>query len=401
MRFAKVGYEMIKLKKYYKVREMKKISLVLLSLLSLTACNSGSSSSSGGGSTYPSNPTNTLPSGFECLPSSLPSLNSATNSVKIAYGGNCQVANVSNTSVRASLESMAVALTNASGGRYCTGTPLSYDPTTGVAYVLSAAHCVVGNSKAANQPITAGNIVTFSSNNNYINQTLNATNGSEPTGTITAVYVPSQYCQVPAFVYDSDSGSYLCGNLSAQNGDFALVKVNIGSGKSFALNSQVQLATSAIQPEYPSYIMALGYGKTNTNNFNTSLFYITYEYFATNSYQGNTGETVIMNGYSPYGSNAYYSIICGGDSGGGDFYWANNTWNLIGVHSYGSSTCGQASTSYTYVNLLTPGANDVSADVRPFASQLSNIMAADKAAGGCNSSAASSNNFVCADATSN
>ena len=400
MMFAKPRREMIKSKKYYKVYLMKKISLVLLSLISLTACNSGSSSSSGGSTTtYPQNPTNTLPSGFECLPSGYPSVSPSTNSVKIAYGGNCQVANVTNTSVQATLESMAVALTNSSGGRYCTGTPLSYDPTTGVAYVLSAAHCVVGNSKAANQPITAGNIVTFSSNNNYINQTLNAANGSSTTGTITAVYVPSQYCQVPAFWLVE--GSYQCSNLSSQNGDFALVKVNIGSGQTLALNPQVQLATSAIQPAYPSYIMALGYGKTNTNNYNTNLFYITYEYFATNSYQGDTGETVIMNGYSPYGSNAYYSIICGGDSGGGDFYWANNTWNLIGVHSYGSSTCGQASTSYPYVNLLTPGANDVSADVRPFASQLSNIMAADKAAGGCNSSAASSNNFVCADASSN
>jgi len=379
---------------------MKKLSLILFSLFGLIACNSGSSSSGSGGSTsYPQNPTNTLPSGFECLPSGYPSLNSATNSVKIAYGGNCQVANVSNTSVQATLESMAVALTNSSGGRYCTGTPLSYDETTGVAYVLSAAHCVVGNSKAANQQITAGNIVTFSNNNNYINQTLNAANGSGTTGTITAVYVPNQYCQVPSFWLVD--GAYQCSNLPAQNGDFALVKVNIGNGQTLALNSQVQLATSAIQPTYPSYIMALGYGITNTNTSNTNLFYISYEYFATNSYQGNTGETVIMNGYSPYGSNAYYSIICGGDSGGGDFYWANNTWNLIGVHSYGSSKCGEASTSYPYVNPFTPGANDVSADVRPFASQLSNIMAADKVAGGCNSSAASSNNFICADATSN
>ncbi len=380
---------------------MKKISLVLLSLLGLTACNGGGSSSSGGSTTYPPEPTNTLPSGFECLPSGLPSLNSVSDSTKIAYGGNCQVANVSNTSVQATLESMAVAITYSDGTRYCTGTPLSYDPTTGVAYVLSAAHCVVGNPKPASQPVTADNIVTFTKNKYYISQTLNADGSNKMTGTITAVYIPNQYCRVPAFVYNSSRAAYECSDLPAQNGDFALLKVNIASGQTLALNSQVQLATSAIQPTYPSYIMALGYGYTNTNPYNTNLFYITYEYFATNSYQGNTGEAVIMNGYSPYGSNAYYSIICGGDSGGGDFYWANNTWNLIGVHSYGSSECGQASTSYPYINILTPGANDVSADVRPFASKLSNIMAADTAAGGCNSSAASSNNFICADASSN
>ena len=70
---------------------------------------------------------------------------------------------------------------------------------------------------------------------------------------------------------------------------------------------------------------------TNTNERNTNLFYISYEYFATNSYWEESAESVIMNGYSKYGSNIFSSIICGGDSGGGDFYWADNIWYLIGV----------------------------------------------------------------------
>ncbi len=45
-------------------------------------------------------------------------------------------------------------------------------------------------------------------------------------------------------------------------------------------------------------------------------------------------------------------------------------------------------------------ANDVSVDVRPFASQLSNIMDMDQDVGGCNGDAANNNNFVCADASS-
>lgn len=381
---------------------MKKISLVLLSLLSLTACNGGGSSSSGGSTTYPQDPTNNLQSGFQCLPSDLPSLDSSSNSVKIAYGSNCLVGDVGSNpnkgpAIQSALESMAVALTNSSGGRYCTGTPLSYNPTTGIAYVLSAAHCVVGNAKPANQPVTANNITTFTNQLNYINQTLNASNGSGITGTITAIYIPQQYCQVPEFSYDPLSGSYSCGELTAQNGDLALLKVSIGNGESLNVNPQVQLAPSSLSMASPSYIMALGYGYTNVSpnySSNTSLYYITYEYFADNSYQGNTGQSVIMNGYSPYGSNAYYSIICRGDSGGGDFYWDGTHWNLVGAHSYGSNACGQASTSYPYVDPLTPGANDVSADVRPFTSQLQQIMAQDSTSStGCN---ASVSGFVCA-----
>lgn len=394
MRFAKVSYEMIKLKKCYKVRKMKKISLVLLSLLSLTACNSGSSSSSGGGSTYPSNPTNTLPNGYQCLPSGYPtsSSNSGSNA-KIAYGSNCQVENVSNTSVQATLESMAVALTNAKGGRYCTGTPLSYDAATGVGYVLSAAHCVVGNPKSIGAEVTANNITTFTkldpttnTHVNYINQTLNASNSEDrTTGTITAVYIPSQYCQAAPFTLNR-YGNYECGYLPAQNGDLALLKVNFTSAQSMSVNSQVKLAPSGLTMAQPSYIMALGYGITNTNDSNTNLFYITYEYFANNSYQGEAGLSALMNGYSPSGSDAYYSIICGGDSGGGDFYWDGTNWNLVGAHSYGSSICGAANVNYA-------GANDVSADVRPFASQLQQIMAQDTTPTGCN---ASVSGFICA-----
>lgn len=373
---------------------MKKLIMGLLPLLGLFACNNGGSTASISTSTYPQNPTNTLPDGFLCLPSGYPAPTSAAGAMKIAYGRNCQVTNVTDTPVKETLESMAVALTDSSGGRYCTGTPLSYDSSTGVAYVLSAAHCVVGNPKTANQQITANNIVTFSSNKNYINQTLNAAPDSGTTGTITAVYVPKQYCEVPEFSFDGDY--YGCSALSAQNGDLALVKVNVGNNQTLAINPQVQLATSAIQPTTPSYIMALGYGMTNVApnyNSNTSLYYITYEYFATNSYQGESGELALMNGYSPFGFNAYYNIICGGDSGGGDFYWANNKWNLIGVHSYGTSECGASGIVYSR-------ANDVSADVRPFASQLSNIMDMDQDVGGCNGDAANNNNFVCADASS-
>ena len=365
---------------------MKKISLVLLPLLGLVACNSGSSSSSSTSPTYPANPTNTLPNGYQCLPSGLPTYSSVGDNLKIAYGSNCEVSAVTNTSVQSTLESMAVALTNSSGGRYCTGTPLSYNATTGVGYVLSAAHCVVGNPKAAGQQVTTDNIVTFTNSNNYINQTLNAANNSGTTGTIQAVYIPSQYCQSASFTINQ-YGNYECGSLPAQNGDLALVKVSFSTGQSLNVNPQVKLAPSSLTMVQPSYVMALGYGITNYDIFqkNSSLYYITYEYFANDTYQGEVGLSTIMNGYSPQGNNAYYSIICGGDSGGGDFYWDGTNWNLVGAHSYGSSICGSASVSYA-------GANDVSADVRPFTSQLQQIMAQDTTPTGCN---ATVSGFTC------
>ncbi len=363
---------------------MKNKHLLFLFAFTIVGCNSGTSYS--GLTNYPINPTNSLPAGFQCLPSEY-SIKMKRRETQIAYGSNCQVADVPNLEVKANLESMAVALTNSSGYRYCTGTPLSYDPSTGIGYVLSAAHCVVGNSKAANQQVVANNIITFNFNRNYINQTVKASSGSGITGTIQAVYIPKQYCQSAAFVLGHNG--YQCANLAEQNGDVALLKVSLAPGRILNINPQVQLANLDIKPNSPSYIMALGYGMTNTDSSNSNLFYITYEYFATNTYRDEIGKSVIMNGFFPVGYNSYYSIICSGDSGGGDFYWNNNKWNLIGVHSYGASLCGQGSSSYGE-------ASDISADVRPFTSQLRQIMENDNTSKGCDKLVADTNNFVCA-----
>jgi hypothetical protein len=34
------------------------------------------------------------------------------------------------------------------------------------------------------------------------------------------------------------------------------------------------------------------------------------------------------------------SLITGGDSGGGDFYWDGNQWLVTGIHSWGWQFCG-------------------------------------------------------------
>lgn len=343
---------------------------------------------------YPPNPTNVMPNGYLCLPQ-LPSSTTkgVEHSFQIAYGENCQVSAIeSSDSKKKTLQSMAVALSfgpessSYAGSRYCSGTPLSFDPITRTGFILTAAHCVLANSKKAeNQQITQDNITTFKTfsdgitTSGYINQTDNAYYGSGVTGSIEAVYVPKQYCQVPAF----EKG--FCSDLAAQNGDIALIKATFTESQQLQYNPNVKLATPSIKPATPSYIMALGYGITNTNERNTNLFYISYEYFATNSYWEESAESVIMNGYSQYGSNIFSSIICGGDSGGGDFYWADNIWYLIGVHSYTSRGCG--SSAPDYYNAL-----DASADVRPFSAELQNIMLQDTSQKGCGYN---SKDFIC------
>jgi len=374
---------------------MKKISAALLSMFSLVACNSGGGSSS----VFPPPPTpiNLVgPNGlYKCLPD-LSSVNSINSNLKIAYGNNCLVENTSNLSLRDSLESMAVAITLSNGRSYCTGTPLSYNENTGVGYILSAAHCfVAGSAKAPNQEVVPSTITTFTKTDgvlhiNYINQTLNANGESgTTTGKITAVYIPKRYCQVP-YMTRSEG----CSDLTQQDGDIALLKVSLDKGQSLRYNPLVKPATQGLSIPFADYIIALGYGDINSSNgtiTNKRLYYITYQYFNQNSYQGQFGKSVIFNGY--FLNNRYYSIICRGDSGGGDFYWDGTHWNLVGIHSYGlKASCGMNNVAYSW-------AYDASTDVRPFTTYLQNIMNTDTAAGGCNNGVAANNKFICADSS--
>lgn len=368
---------------------MNKINLTAFAVatITLSACTGGSSSNPTPTPTYPAIPTNKLPDGYTCLPSAYPSLKvTKANNAKIAYGSNCMVSNVTDNTIKSTLSSMAVALTHQNGRRYCTGTPLSYDANTKTGFILTAAHCVIGEPKPANTKITANNITTFSEGLGYINQINNAATNSGTTGNIDAVYVPNTYCEIPAFSYDLKNKYYFCGDLTEQYSDFAVIKVH--SDTPLQLNSQIKLASSNLQLTSPSYLMALGYGKTNDDANNTNLFYITYEYFGTNSYSGETGVSTIMNGYSPNGSDGYYSIICGGDSGGGDFYWDGSNWQLVAVHSYGSAECGALSNNYS-------SAFDASGDIRPFANNITQLINNDSTKSGCNNVVASANGFVC------
>lgn len=385
---------------------MKKLILCLFPLsVSLVACNGG-----GGGSSSSSGPSaQAIPRNYQCYPSQLPSV-AQPNSLQIAYAGNCSVESASQS---VNLQKMAVALeryepANTSGDittesgfyNFCTGTPIKYNSTTGVTFIVTAAHCVVGTSspKAAGAPTTAANISTFvvddyGHNNAWIVQGTSA--GGVPQGQLTAqvlaVYVPSQYCQAKA--YTSESGIYSCNGIDGvdipyQNGDFAILKVQAQAGKSVTIANNVKLAPSNLNLTSSSTnLLALGYGGTNPNGTvsgqnpsNSFLNYINTTYFGTNNYGGSVASMTIMNGY--FKNNIYYSLICGGDSGGGDFAWDGSNWNLVGVHSWGtvyggmsgSVKCGSYGTTYVA---------NASADVRQFNNWIEGVLNGDNQAKGC------------------
>ena len=305
------------------------------------------------------------------------------NSLKIAYANNCSVSTAPQAT---SLQQLAISLQyynsdNASFQSYCTGTPVQYNSQTGIGFVVTAAHCVIGNqAKVAGVQITESDISTYDVSNGhnsawiYQSTPARGLNQSQLSGQITAIYVPSQYCQAGAIKQGSDGG-YSCVPLSVQNGDVAVIKIQNQPNNILQVNPSVKLAAANYSITSTSYLLGLGYGRnTSADPTSNILYYINYQYLGTNTYMGLSGESVIMNGYIY--NNAYYSIICGGDSGGGDFAWDGVNWNLIGVHSYGSLPCGAASTNYSQ-------AYDASADERPFNSWISNVLQQDTQATGC------------------
>ncbi|WP_158649372.1 trypsin-like serine protease [Aquella oligotrophica] len=390
----------------------KLLQLALLSSVGLTvaACNSGSSSPSPAPTPTPTpSPTpapspgpsaQAIPASYQCLPSNLPTASSVANSLKIAYAGNCSVASAPQST---DLQKMAVALETykskntkyPESGFYnnCTGTPIQYNPTTGVTFIVTAAHCVIGTTtpKAAGAPTTAANIGTyvvddFGHNDAWIYQGTNAgpLQPTNLTAQILAVYVPSQYCQQAAYT-KNDGGTYDCNtSVRSWNGDFAILKVQAQTGKTVDIAPNLKLAPSNFSMiESSTRLLALGYGGTNPNNGtpanpeNTNLNYINYQYFATNK----EAETTIMNGW--FQNNKVYSLICPGDSGGGDFAWDGTNWNLVGVHSWGPIGCG-------IVGM------DWSADVRQFNSWINTVLTQDTQATGC---ANLGSNYACASGT--
>jgi secreted trypsin-like serine protease len=115
-------------------------------------------------------------------------------------------------------------------------------------------------------------------------------------------------------------------------------------------------------------VLSIGYGvNTQWPNSNAScdtptkcatMFYTAnYQYWQQNT----TGYNYLYNSYynaGGFGQFGYSSLICGGDSGGGDLFWDgnNNNWLLLSEHTYGpNGACG------TFYNYLPNAATNVSA----------------------------------------
>ncbi|HVA28858.1 MAG TPA: trypsin-like serine protease [Candidatus Baltobacteraceae bacterium] len=367
------------------MRVLVTIAMFCCAATVLAGCGGGTTSLPAGGSPgsqiayHPSlNASATVPAAFRCLPSGLPT--GAGYRPSLAYMSHCAVADAPEA---ATLQKLAVALMAQGSGsfsEYCTGTPLYYDAATNVGFVVTAAHCVVGNHKAADSAVTPKNITTFASGNDWIYQgTPGIVSGSaELTGQIQAVYVPSQYCYAPAF---NASG---CSDLARQNGDVAVVKVTGNGSRALEVDHRLRLAPANAVLQHASEIMALGYG-TNTSSTpdDRVLYYITYRYYANDAFDGASSELSLMNGYHHNGN--FYSIICQGDSGGGDFYWDGTHWNLVGAHSWGPTPCGVWGSHYTT-------GYDVSADTRSFDRWIHLIVRDDVKPTGCASLGSS---YVC------
>ena len=394
--------EMIIIKKEIKMNKLLQLALLGSVGLTVAACNSGSSSPSPAPTPTPTpspSPTpgpsaQAIPASFQCLPSNLPTSSSVSDSLKIAYAGNCAVSAAPES---INLQSMAVALEGygTSGfSNYCTGTPIKYNPQTGIGFIVTAAHCVTGTTtgKAAGSPITTANISTYIENNGhnsawiYQGTTANPLQLNQLTAQIVAVYAASQYCQNFAFSLDTDTNTYECPDIVQSNGDIAVLKIQTQSGKSLNLMSNLILAPAGLTlNSNGNNMMALGYGATNPNGTeqgwnksNPYLNYINYKYYATNSYNDINAPLTILNGYAA--NNNSYGIICQGDSGGGDFAWDGTYWNLAGVHSWSrmgnNGYCGPV-----VANQNTPTAG--STDVRQFNAWINTILTGDTQPTGC------------------
>ncbi|MGB8964780.1 MAG: trypsin-like serine protease [Candidatus Cybelea sp.] len=324
-----------------------------------------------------------IPDGWRCFPFQKPG-GRPTDSPAIAYGGHCAV---SNAPAKAKLQKLAVALLGATADgtylSYCTGTPIRFNPATGVGFVATAAHCLVGYTrKPAGKSITPADIFTFRLRDASIYQGPigKVSNNALLTGRVSAVYVPSRYCKGAVM----DEG---CLDLSKQNGDLGVLKIVVEKSKTLGVLPNFRVAPKSLVIGSAQNIMALGYGlNTTPTPGSKKLYYIDYQFFAKDAYRGVSSQASIMNGYYRQSNAMFYSIICKGDSGGGDFYWDGSRWNLIGTHSWGTSQCGGYNARYD-------AAFDVSADVRPFTPWINKILSTDKARTGCASLGAA---YVCA-----
>lgn len=343
------------------------LSIILCSI-SLVACNGGGGSSGGGGGSSwvdditPASPNpasgsyNGVPYAQLGQPTGLTQAYPSSflpNNLQIAYGNNSesQIANLT-------------AYVNMSGA-LCSATPVKYDSISNTTYFIGAAHCFV-TAKDNATTLTASNLNSVG--NLSVAHGVNASIASESSVyQVKAVYLRQDYCYGSTFIPGGECPNFSPSSGSGTQGnDIAVIQV---TGKYADPESYPQLATASQYPSTYSMapVLSIGYGiNTQSPNNNAScgtsdkpcgtMFYVAnYQYWQ----QDATGYHYLYNSFynNSYASTpGYTSLVCGGDSGGGDLFWNGNNWLLLSEHTYGpSGACG------TFYNYLPNGATNVSA----------------------------------------
>lgn len=286
----------------------------------LVACNGGGSTNSSNTSITP-NPY-PVASNYPAPPIvSFPTFSDPKISTQIAYG---------KTGESAVNLVMMVSIEN----RYfCSATPV-YSDSSGNTWLVGAAHCFL-KAKTNPDQVSTGEMVATKSV-----EIQSGIAGVESSVAVKAIYMPANYCfgatfdglgKCPNYQINKNAGS------NSQDNDIALIQANGNIGIP-AQYPHLAKAESYPQVYTMAPVLSLGYGVNQLDHNNGKvLFFVSNYFYAQNDA---VGYHYLLNSYFSSTNNGYTSLICEGDSGGGDLFWDGSSWLLLSEHSHGPAICG-------------------------------------------------------------
>lgn len=274
---------------------------------------------------------------------------------QIAYGNNSE-SSIANLTALVHL-----------GWSLCSATPIHYDSQSDTTFLVSAAHCFV-NSKASPTTLSRSDIDAVSGLQIY-HGVGSSLHDWDTVYSVKAVYLRQDYCYNATFAAGGECHNFTpeYGASAGQGNDIAIIQV-VGQYADPESYPQIVPASQYPQAYSMAPVLSIGYGiNTQTPVGDTSpsctvgsdcaVMYYTanYQYWQ----QDTIGYHYLYNSYynnGGFGQHGYTSLICGGDSGGGDLFWNGSHWLLLSEHTYGpSDVCG------TFYNFLPDGSTNVSA----------------------------------------